>query len=281
MGVLIPQVCVSFDGLAASAFFEQERMGMDERMKRLRATRAAMTAQRWAWFVIGVFINAFGIALITKAALGTSPISSVPYVVSLEVPISFGVATFILNMVYIVLQAVLLRRDFKPFQWLQILVNVGFSASIDVGMALLSWFTPTILFEELAALLLGCVLLGFGVSIEVAPNVLLVPGEGIVRAISTVTHRRFGSCKVAFDSTLVAIAAVLSFIFFGYLNGLGVGTITSALLVGSVVNFSNRHVPLTGHIVNLRINCDRISAILDREKRKRPGNKAKGASVRA
>ena len=254
---------------------------MDERIERLKSARAAMTVERWIWFVVGVFINAFGIALITKATLGTSPISSIPYVLSLEFPLSFGVTTFILNMAYIVAQAVLLRHNFKPFQWLQILVNIGFSASIDLSMSVLSWFNPSFLPEDIISLLLGCALLGFGVSIEVAPNVLLVPGEGIVRAISTVTHRRIGSCKVVFDTTLVLIAVVLSFVFFGYLNGLGIGTIVSALLVGNVVNFSNRYFPLTGHIVNLRIKCERITDILNHEKKKRPGRKAEGVSVKS
>lgn len=131
--------------------------------------------------------------------------------------------------------------------------------------ALLQWLEPSTVFEQGAALLLGCAVLGFGVSIEVAPGVLLVPGEGAVRAISTVTHRRFGSCKIAFDSTLAATAVVLSSIFFGTLNGIGLGTLVSALLVGTVVNFCNRHIPLTGHIVNLRIRCDRISSILKRK----------------
>ncbi len=254
---------------------------MEERMKKLKKTRALMLVERWVWLAVGIFINAFGIALITKAAMGTSPISSIPYVLSLEFPVSFGITTFVLNMVYIVLQAVLLRRDFKPFQWLQIVVNVVFSASIDVGMAALAWFQPSFLPEEIAALLLGIVLLGVGVSIEVAPNVLVVPGEGAVRAISLVTHKRFGSCKVAFDSTLVAIAVVLSFAFFGGLNGLGLGTIVSALLVGNVVNFSNRHIPLTGHIVNLRIKCDRISDILKREQRNAQRESTVGKSASA
>lgn len=235
---------------------------MEERMKKLKSARMRMLVERWAWFVVGVFINSFGIALITKAALGTSPISSVAYVLSLEFPFTLGMFTFVMNMLFILIQPLLLRDDFKAFQWLQILVNVAFSAFIDVGMALLAWFTPVSIFEQVAALLLGCAVLGFGVGIEVAPNVLLVPGEGAVRAISIFTHKRFGSCKVAFDSTLAAIAIVLSFAFFGYLNGIGIGTLVSAVLVGNVVNFCNKHVPLTGHIVNLRIKCERIDSIL-------------------
>ena len=235
---------------------------MEERLKRLKTAKALTLVQRWLWFVIGVFVNSFGIALITKAALGTSPISSLPYVLSLEFPLTLGMFTFVINMLFIIIQPLLLKDAFKPFQWLQILVNVAFSAFIDVGMALLSWFVPASIIEQGIALLLGCAVLGFGVSIEVAPNVLLVPGEGAVRAISIFTHKRFGSCKVAFDSTLAGIALVLSLVFFGYLNGIGVGTLISAVLVGNVVNFCNKRVPLTGHIVNLRIKCERIDSIL-------------------
>ena len=70
--------------------------------------------QRYLWFILGVCINSFGVAFITKAALGTSPISSIPYVLDLAFPPTFGETTFAMNLVYIVLQVVLLRRDFKP-----------------------------------------------------------------------------------------------------------------------------------------------------------------------
>ena len=58
-------------------------------------------AKRMLWFVLGVVINSFGIALTTKAAMGTSPISSVPYVLSLWLPLSLGQFTFIVNMFFI------------------------------------------------------------------------------------------------------------------------------------------------------------------------------------
>ena len=132
---------------------------MEERLKRLKTAKALMLAQRWAWFVIGVFVNSFGIALITKAALGTSPISSLTYVLSLEFPLTLGMFTFVINMLFIISQPLLLKDAFKPFQWLQILVNVAFSAFIDVGMALLSWFVPASIIEQGIALLLGCAVL--------------------------------------------------------------------------------------------------------------------------
>lgn len=205
--------------------------------------------ERLAWFAAGILINSFGIVLITKGALGTSQISSIPYVLSLQVPsISFGMFSFIMNMVYIVLQALLLRKQFKPFQLLQIVVNVVFSASIDVFMAMLSFYAPQQLFTRVLSAIAGCIVLAFGISVEVAPDLIMVPGEGIVAAISKVSGRRFGSVKVVFDVTLILIAALLSWLFFGNIVGVGVGTLLSAVSVGQFVNLINRHVPLLQHI---------------------------------
>lgn len=205
--------------------------------------------ERLVWFSAGILINSFGIVLITKGALGTSQISSIPYVLSLQMPsISFGMFSFIMNMVYIVLQALLLRRQFKPIQLLQIVVNVVFSASIDVFMAMLSFYAPQQLFTRVLSAVAGCIVLAFGISVEVAPDLIMVPGEGIVTAISKVSGRRFGSVKVVFDVTLILIAALLSWLFFGNIVGVGVGTLLSAVSVGQFVNLINRHVSLLQHI---------------------------------
>ena len=209
------------------------------------------TAKRYLFFLIGILINAFGVALITKAALGTSPISSVPYVLSLRFAPTLGAFTFVMNLLFIILQPVLLRRDYQPIQLLQIVVNIVFSWSIDVSMNLLGWLEPQNIAVELLVLLLGCAVLGFGISVEVAPDVLLVPGEGLVGALTAASGRRFGSVKVAFDVTLVLISLALSLLFFHRLNGLGLGTVISALLVGRFVNLYNSRLPLIAHIARL------------------------------
>ena len=132
------------------------------------------------------------------------------------------------------------------------MVNLVFSAFIDVGMKALWWFEPSFLPVKLVALVLGCAVLGFGISVEVAPDALLVPGEGIVGAITERTGKRFGSVKIVFDVTLVAIALILSFCFFHGVNGLGLGTVVSALIVGRFVNLFNAHLPLIPRIRMLR-----------------------------
>ncbi|MFR3303702.1 DUF6198 family protein [Bifidobacterium pullorum] len=213
--------------------------------------------QRFAFFALGVVINSFGVALITKGALGTSAISSVPYVASLQWSfLSFGVTTFIWNILFILIQMVLLRREFKPSQFLQVLVNLLFSAMIDVSMAILGFLNPSALWEQCACVVLGCVVLAFGIVIELAPNVVVVPGEGVVRAIAQVTKIRVGTVKAAFDITLIVIAGVMSLICFHELRGVGVGTVISALLVGPIINVINRVFTFQHRIQALALSRD-------------------------
>ena len=46
--------------------------------------------RRYIVFLLGLFINSMGVGLITKANLGTSPISAIPYVLSLRFSLSLG-----------------------------------------------------------------------------------------------------------------------------------------------------------------------------------------------
>jgi uncharacterized membrane protein YczE len=209
----------------------------------------ARLAQRALFFCLGLLVNSFGIALITRSGLGTSQISSLPYVWSLADPrLGFALTTFIVNMAFIVAQAIMLGRSFFPVQLLQIVANVVFSSFLGLAMGALVWFQPASLPLQVVSLLAGCLILGTGVAIECAPGLIYVPGEGIVHALSEVTGMRLGTAKLAVDASLVAAATILSFALFGRLEGVGVGTIATAFMTGGIVNLANAHLPLVGRI---------------------------------
>ena len=200
--------------------------------------------KRYCFFILGLIINSFGVAFITKSALGTSQISSIPYVLSLKFTnLSFGQTTFIFNMLFILIQLLILKKDFRPIQFLQIAANILFSSFIDVSMTLLTGLNPQTIPLRSLSLLVGCAILAVGISVEVAPDVIKVPGEGIVHAMARVSGMEFGKVKIRFDVTLIIIAIVLSFLFFQRLNGVGLGTIVSAILIGPMISFVNRHLP--------------------------------------
>ncbi|MBW3093339.1 YitT family protein [Bifidobacterium sp. 82T10] len=198
-------------------------------------------AKRIICFLAGLAVESFGIALITKSDLGTSPISSIAWVTTLRFPwISFGITTFAVNVAFLLIEIALLRRDFHPVQYLQLAATFWFAAALDVSMRLLTWFVPDAWWSQGVGLLLGCAILALGICMEVAPGLIMVPGEGVVNAFAIVTKVRFGTVKVCFDVSLVIIAGIMSFVFFGRIDGLGLGTVVAAVITGQIVNLINR-----------------------------------------
>lgn len=188
--------------------------------------------KRYIIFLVGLFVNSLGVSLITKANLGTSPISSIPYVLSLNFPLTLGNFTIIFSILLIILQLFILRKNFKLEHLLQIPISILFGYFIDLTMLLFSFVNPTAYIAKLIYLLIGCVILGFGVYMEVLADVAMLPGESFVRAIVQTWHREFGSTKVCFDVSMAMIAAALSFILAHRLDGVREGTVIAALLVG-------------------------------------------------
>lgn len=188
--------------------------------------------KRYIIFLIGLFVNSLGVSLITKANLGTSPISSIPYVLSLNFPLTLGNFTIIFSLLLIFLQLMILRKNFKTEYYLQIPVSILFGYFIDFTMILLAFVQPESYPSKIIYLLIGCVILGFGVYIEVLADVVMLPGESFVRAIVQTWNREFGSTKVCFDVSMAVIAAVLSFVLAHRLDGVREGTVIAALLVG-------------------------------------------------
>ena len=198
--------------------------------------------KRYIIFFIGLYINSLGVALITKASLGTSPISSIPYVLSLKLPLTLGNFTIIFSIFLILLQIVILRKNFKMENILQIPVSIAFGYFIDLTMYMFFWVNPQNYLIKLIALLIGCIILGFGVYIEVVADVVMLPGESFVRAIVQTWNTNFGTTKIIFDSSMTIIAGILSFAFWGKLNGVREGTIIAALLVGFIARLFGKHL---------------------------------------
>ena len=190
--------------------------------------------KRYIIFFIGLYINSLGVALITKASLGTSPISSIPYVLSLNFPFTLGNFTNFFSLLLIFLQLLILRKNFKLEHVLQIPISILFGYFIDWSMILLGFVNPSFYLMKIIYLLIGCLILGFGVYMEVLADVVMLPGESFVRAIVLTWRTNFGTTKICFDVSMAVIAAVLSFVFTGHLNGVREGTIIAALLVGFV-----------------------------------------------
>ena len=194
--------------------------------------------KRYILFIISLFFSGLGIAFTKCGELGVSPISSMANVVSFKFTfLSFGMWLTITNLLLLVGQIVLLRKNFNLIQLMQIPLSFVFGYFTDLGMLLARPFPNEHYWQKIILVLVGIVILGFGITLGVIADVVLNSGEGFVKALADVTKKDFSTVKVIFDVTWVCISIGLSFIFFGKLVGAREGTVLSAILVGFVVKF--------------------------------------------
>ncbi len=198
--------------------------------------------KRYIFLLVGLFVNGLGVSFITKAGLGTSPITSIPYTLSLGFTPTVGMFTLVFNIFLVILQVILLRRNFQLQNLLQLPIIALFSFFIDLTMSLLGFMQPETYAMKVVSLIVGCLILGFGVFMEMVANVAMLPGEATVRAVSDVFSTDFGKTKIAFDSSMTVIAAILSFIMFKHLDGVREGTIVAAILVGFIARLFKKYI---------------------------------------
>lgn len=198
--------------------------------------------KRYVLLIIGLFFSSLGVAITKKGELGVSPISSVANVMSFKfTALSLGNWLIIWNCILILGQIVILRKNFKWIQLLQIPVSLLFGYFTDLGTWLLSSFDINGYIMQLVMVLLGTVVLGFGVSLAFMANVIMNSGEAFVKAISDTAHKDFGNMKVLFDISCVVLAVLLSIILFNFtVVGTREGTIIAAVCTGLVVKLFNR-----------------------------------------
>ncbi len=105
----------------------------DIKMSEIKHQKINHPFKRLLFLCLGLIIMAFGVAFSIKAALGTSPISSVPYVTSKISGLSVGTTTIIMNFIFVLIQIAILNKDYDCFQLLQLPAAVLFGTMIDVA----------------------------------------------------------------------------------------------------------------------------------------------------
>lgn len=197
------------------------------------------TAKRYILFIISLFFSALGVAFTKHGELGVSPISSVANVLSYKVSsLSLGTWLIIWNCILLLLQILILRKKFQLIQLLQIPLSFLFGWFTDFGMWIVSFIPANSYPVRIAMVIIGIIILAFGISLSVIANVIMNSGEAFVKAVSDTIHKEFGNVKIAFDILCVITAIILSLIFFDFtIVGTREGTIISACLTGVVVKF--------------------------------------------
>ncbi|MBD5285780.1 MAG: hypothetical protein HDS29_05825 [Bacteroides sp.] len=206
----------------------------------------------WQHFLLlcSLYLMTLGVVLCIKSDLGSSVISSLPLSFSIAglegtVPgLTVGGYTIVMNFVLVFLQILILRRRFEPVQLFQLLIGWVFGWLIDVNMALTSALECESLVSCIATQFIGCTVMGAGIAFEVRCGSVTMPGEGLPVALSRVTGKPFPKLKIYVDTSLVILAVLSSYLFFGSWkwNIIGPGTLFAMIYVGLVVKFVGAHI---------------------------------------
>ncbi len=203
------------------------------------STKPKHPVRRFIFLCFGLMIIAFGVAFSIKAGLGTSPISSVPYVTAEISGLTVGTTTIIMNFIFVLIQIAILRKQYEWFQLLQLPAAILFGMAIDLASWMIQSITYSNYFQQWLLCFVGIFLVAIGVSIEVIANSITTAGEGIVLAICKVAPIKFGNMKTIFDVALVCLSIALSLLFLGRLSGVREGTIAAAVFVGQITKHTN------------------------------------------
>ena len=203
--------------------------------------------RRWVIFCLSLFVMAIGVAFAIRAELGTSPISSYPYVMSSILPLTFGQFTMCMHCVLVFLQILILRKDFKWLQLVQIPVAILFGYLSDWTLSLLANVSYSSYWQQWIYCSLGILIVALGVSMEVDSKASTLAGEGFVLAVCQKSKISVGNMKILFDCSLVGLAVLFSLLCLHKVVGVREGTAASMILVGSFVKvFHKFTVKLAG-----------------------------------
>jgi len=215
---------------------------------------------------VSLFVMTGGVALCVRSALGSSVISTIPYVMteagtaSMAPGLTIGQYTYLMNFILVIAQIIVLRRKFEAVQLFQLVIGFAFGGLLDVNMALTAGMVGDGLLSKLMAQFIGCTILGIGIAFEVRCGSVTMPGEGMPVALTRVTGLPFPKAKIIVDISLVVIAVILGYVFFGrwMSNVVGVGTLFAMFYVGLVVKFIAPKIKWFDRVLSFRPGIRRV-----------------------
>lgn len=195
---------------------------------------------RLPMYFIGLFVMTVGIALSVKSNLGVSPVSSIPYTITCVWGLEMGKATILFHITLVLIQLLLLRKNFKPVQLLQIPVGIVFGYFTTFCNYMMSFLSSPDNMLRIIMLFASTLFIAFGIFLYLPTDLIPLAGEGCMQAVSTVTHIEFSKVKISFDCAMVLVSALTCLVILHSLGSVGIGTIIAAVLVGTLVGLINR-----------------------------------------
>jgi len=191
-------------------------------------------------FTAGIFVMALGVAFSVRSNLGVSPVTSLPFVLANITGVTLGTTTIAVYLLNMLLQALILRRDYKLINLFQIAASFAFGYFTDAAVWLVSHLPDTHIALRILYLAFGIACVALGILLYITTKTIALPTDGTVQAISLKGKFRLHNVKMVYDCVSTALAILLSFLFLRNIDGIGFGTIAAAIGVGRMLGVFTR-----------------------------------------
>ena len=182
-----------------------------------------------------------GVALSVKSNLGVSPISSIPYTITRVTGMDLGVATTVFAIFMVILQMILLRKQFNIINLLQLPIGILFGLFLSLCCGLMVYLPePSAIITKLVLALISTVIVALGVFMYVPAGFVPLAPEGAILAICKIKNFKFPNVKLFSDITMVVVSGITCLVVIKELGSVGIGTIIAAVLVGSEVKLMTK-----------------------------------------
>lgn len=192
--------------------------------------------RRFLVMVVGIALTACGVAISTRASLGITPVSSLPYVLSLIFPLSMGTFSTITSAAFWFGQWIILKKRFGPDRLLQLVASLIFGIWIDFFNMVFQNLGSEVYLVRWVLLIISSLVTATGLAVQVTAGFALMPPEAFVKVVANEKKLDFGKIKTIFDLTMATTSISLSLIFLGALKGIREGTIFGAVFIGQIIS---------------------------------------------
>lgn len=220
---------------------------MREHLAFLRPSRTVpvtrwRSASRWrtspgtfALLLLGLWLFGTGEALLVSSTLGNAPWTVLAQGLSARLPMSIGLATFVVSAVVLLLWIPLRERP-----GLGTISNaVVIALALQVMVMVLP--TPEGALVRLAFVLVGIALIGVGSGLYLTTNLGPGPRDGWMTGVHLRTGWPISAVRLGIEVTVVVIGWLLG-------GTVGIGTVLFALLVGPAVGYGLRLANAVGGV---------------------------------
>lgn len=197
-------------------------------------------AQRILLFILGIVVLSVGLALNVKCYLGVAPILTTPGVIAEITGWDFPNMLFAFYMLFILLQFVLCREQFRLFDLVQFPIGLGITRLIAICTMLIPTSPESPLIVKIIVLILAIIVTGIGVALHVDMKIAPNPADGLAAAVGERFKVGLGMGKNIVDITSVVISFFIGMIALHSIGSIGIGTLAAGLLVGRVIAVFNK-----------------------------------------